>query len=267
MKLRLNASLFMLAFAILSLPMDAVGQPVRWYVDASAGSGGDGEDWSTALKFLQDALDGAASIEGPDEIWVADGTYYPSAQADPNEPRTATFSLASGVQIYGGFRGADDSDPNNPYLGESTRSERNPEQNVTILSGNIGSPSSSADNCLHVVSASFVDNSAVLSGFTVQDGRSDISGLDRGAGLEMQNSRAVITNCVFRQNYAQSGGAVYNLGPAIDMAQFVNCTFVGNKALSGDGGAIYSLMGRLSFTNCLFVENSAVGAGRAVQCR
>src|SRR5262249_2034999 len=138
------------------------------FVNHSADGGNTGLSWANAYVALQSALDAAANNSAIDEIWVAKGTYYPTALIDPNEPRSAAFSLMSGVGIYGGFRGPDDSDPNNPYPGESSRSERNPDQNETILSGNIGDPNDPTDNCWHVIFAEDVDSTAVLNGFTVR---------------------------------------------------------------------------------------------------
>ena len=91
--------------------------------------------WATAYTDLQAALAAAAS---GDEIWVAAGTYQPTATAD----RTISFAMKNGVAVYGGFDGT-----------ETTRSERDPVANVTILSGDIGTPGVSNDNSYHVVTA------------------------------------------------------------------------------------------------------------------
>ncbi|MDX1421056.1 MAG: hypothetical protein R3181_13910, partial [Rubricoccaceae bacterium] len=72
--------------------------PAVLHVDADAAPGGDGASWATAFDDLQDAL--AVAAPG-DEVWVAEGTYKPTDTGD----RTATFALASGVALYGGFDG------------------------------------------------------------------------------------------------------------------------------------------------------------------
>ncbi|MFA5252973.1 MAG: hypothetical protein WC454_10375, partial [Phycisphaerae bacterium] len=71
------------------------------YVDTAATGSNNGSSWADAYKSLQDAL--AIAAKG-DEIWVARGTYKPNQgkQQDKGE-RTATFTLKSGVAIYGGF--------------------------------------------------------------------------------------------------------------------------------------------------------------------
>ncbi len=245
----------LLLFATVPL---AVGDVIR--VDVNASNGGDGSTWALGYNSLQAALVVATS---GDEIWVADGTYYPSAQTDPNEPRSATFSLANGVAIYGGFRGIDNSDPNSPFPGESSRSQRNPERYETVLSGNIQSPSSTQDNCFHVVTADTLNSTAVLNGFTIRDGVADVSGNFRGGGMYSINSTPQIVRCVFRENTGAEGGALYILRPSSGFAEFVNCSFIENSA-TYYGGAAYPLHARVNWTNCQFIGNSAGDKGGAI---
>ncbi len=97
-------------------------------VDVAALPGGDGRNWETAFDSLQDAmLTASVRRNGVKEIWVAQGIY----RADqgiavvPGD-RSASFLLVDGVQVYGGFVG-----------NERTTCDRNPETNVTILSGDL----------------------------------------------------------------------------------------------------------------------------------
>ncbi len=89
-------------------------------VDGDSGSpAGNGDSWSTAYKYLQDALAEAtenATQLNPYNIWVtATGTANPyrpdRSAATPNgsDPidRTATFRLARNIAVYGGFLGLD----------------------------------------------------------------------------------------------------------------------------------------------------------------
>jgi hypothetical protein len=109
----------------------AISSGTRWYVNASA-AGGNGTSWACAFNDLQQAL--AASDAG-DEIWVAKGTYKPTTGTD----RTASFAMKNGVAIYGGFNGT-----------ETAQNQRNRATNVTILSGDIGTPNDNSDNSYHV---------------------------------------------------------------------------------------------------------------------
>jgi len=72
----------------------------------------------------------------------------------------------------------------------------------------------------------------------------------------------MISNCVFEQNAAAAGGAVWVGGGA---PTFVGCTFRDNAA--GEGGAIYTAtFGRPLFEGCRFAANLAE-AGGAVFCQ
>lgn len=42
-----------------------------------------------------------------DQVWVATGTYVPSVPLTA-DPRTATFELAGGIELFGGFDGTND---------------------------------------------------------------------------------------------------------------------------------------------------------------
>lgn len=105
------------------------------FVDERATSGANnGSNWLNAFTNLQSALDAA---EQDDEIWVADGTYYPTVlYPDSSDERRACFRPPAHVMIFGGFRGADFS-TTPPTDGESDRVLRKPEVNLTILDGDL----------------------------------------------------------------------------------------------------------------------------------
>jgi predicted outer membrane repeat protein len=172
-------------------------------------------------------------------------------------PRSATFSLIDNVELYGGFLGQ-----SHPSGGEGSRTARNPEQNETILSGNIDDPNDPTDNCQHVIYAYEV-TSIVVNGFTIRDGYGDAFGLlGQGGGIHSWNSGLRVGRCVFRNNHAASGGAVKVTGinaqsPA---SLYVNCSFFDNTA-DDYGGAFSTHHGVYSLTNCVFVHNSAGKAG------
>ena len=106
------------------------------HVDASVvGGTGSGDSWANAFTDLQAAL---AVASGGDEIWVATGTYRPTADAD----RAATFNMKDDVSVYGGF-------PSGGGVG--LFSDRDVATNVTTLSGDLP-----GDNSYSVVTASTV---------------------------------------------------------------------------------------------------------------
>ncbi len=104
-------------------------------VDTSATGNNDGTSWENAYNFLKDALTFASVPQnGITEIWVAKGIYAPdrdTSNPGGTENREATFLLDfNNITILGGFIGTED---DSIY--------RNPELNVTTLTGNLGSNS------------------------------------------------------------------------------------------------------------------------------
>ena len=94
-----------------------------------------------------------------------------------------------------------------------------------------------------------------------------------GASCNRDHSNAMFINCVFENNTAAEtgptgGGAIVN---ASSSPTFTNCTFTGNEAFQGDGGAIYNKVGFIQalgtsdpvLTNCTFQANSAGRHGGA----
>ena len=155
---------FFLLFFALSFFLNLSHTQTTIYVDQGNSSGSeDGESWSTAYTALYDALNSATS---GDEIWVADGTYYPTDDTD----RDSSFNLVEGVGVYGGFAGT-----------ESSSDDRDWETYETILSGDIGTADDNSDNVYHVVVGS---DDAIIDGFTIQDGNADYSNDGSGCLIE-----------------------------------------------------------------------------------
>ncbi|NJN78829.1 MAG: hypothetical protein HC803_11335 [Saprospiraceae bacterium] len=220
----------------------------RIYVDVNKTSGlNDGLTWNNAFQDLQDALAFAQSCEAVQEIWVADGTYYPTSGTD----RTIAFELKNGLKIYGGFAG-----------NETSLSQRNFRTNISILSGEIGSTGSTSDNSYHVVTSIGNDNTAILDGFTITKGAANLNSNDNnyGAGLYGDGTSAIIQNCTFTGNAATFGAGVYQKNAG--NSTFTNCIFHANTTVGlGSGGGAYIRDATSSFTNCLFYKNNGFNGG------
>ena len=252
------------------------------YVDTDApGPTHDGSTWDYAFTDLQDALTEAGS---GDQIWVAEGTYKPTDTTD----RNISFQMKNGVAIYGGFAG-----------GETELGQRDWEANETILSGDLNGDdgpdfANNGENSYHVFYhyVLFLDQTAVLDGFTVSGGNangpsphdtgggmlnqffgspalinvtfSGNSGFRGGGMLNYDNSSPALTNCIFSQNHAFGtdpesrrgrGGGIYNeedSSPAL-----TNCTFSGNSADLRGGGMYNDEDSSPTLTDCIFSGNSA----------
>ena len=115
------------------------------------GATGDCLSWESACDLNTALLD---AISG-DEVWVAEGTYFPTTSGD----RIISFGLKTGIAIYGGF----------PPEGGAWES-RDWQTHPTVLSGDIGVAGDSSDNSYHVIYGYGVAGSAILDGFTITHG-------------------------------------------------------------------------------------------------
>ncbi|MCB9341464.1 MAG: hypothetical protein H6577_25355 [Lewinellaceae bacterium] len=230
---------------------------------------GDGSSWQNALGDLQQAL----AIATPNtEIWVAEGTYYPTQCATCTDAdRSVSFTIPSKVRVLGGFKG-----------NESREGQRNWKKHVTTLSGNIGQPGH-ADNSYTVVYTKNADKSTVVDGFVIAHGQADghaapgdaarsgAGWYNEGAG-HGNKSNPFIMNCLFLENYAIEGAGLFNNGTGGEASPvLVSCVFSGNKSIYGGGGIFNNGAEGLSnpiIQECQFVNNrAAFGAGVFNACR
>lgn len=149
------------------------------YVNYAASGANLGDSWTDAYTSLHDALD-EARVLCSSEIWVAKGSgvdyvplYTPTGDLTPNRERT--YFVDFEVQIYGGFIG-----------GESTRSQRDPYLNKTVLSGDRGVVGDMDDNVYHVVTFKDVSSATIIDGFTIEKGNA-FGGVN-GGGIYNLNS-------------------------------------------------------------------------------
>lgn len=207
------------------------------YVDASVmGGRGDGSSWVHAFGDLQNALAYASTHLYVNEIWVAAGTYT----ADPN----TAFEPVSNVDLYGGFSG-----------NEFNRSERDHENNVTILSG-LGSN--------YPVIRLFNKHSVIIDGFTIQDG----DYIRKGGGVEIGvgSTNITIANCAIKNNQSElQAGGVYVTGASSGII-LEDCILSGNSPASGAattyGGAFgIATSSSAEIKRCIITNNSAYVGG------
>lgn len=246
------------------------------YVDDDGPIYGNGTSWQMAFPDLQEAL--LTALPG-DEIWVAEGLYIPLLPGDPY----STFELKDEISLYGGFAGD-----------EETVEERDVEANPTVLSGDLlgnDGPNfqNNEENCLHVVTAGgYVDNWAILDGFTVTAGCADSnpsgSSNDRCAGVMVNGGIGVIVrNCTIKENWGHVGAGIGYIndssGSVIDCkitdnfanylgggltlhrssVEVVGCSIKYNTAFyECAGGVSVTEAGDMIFKNCEIAKNIAM---------
>ena len=220
--------------------------PQIWYVDDSAAGANNGQSWTDAFIYLQDALTVA---EPDDQIWVARGSYRPDRGAGiPLNNREVTFRLRNEIPIYGGFNGT-----------ETLLDERDWRANETILTGDIGVLGNNADNSYHVVLSENKNATATLDGFTVTQGNANAGHpLNRGGGMYIDHGSATVSNCFFTENFAGAGGGLYASGAG--NPNLFNCNFLNNTA-TGSGGAGAVQQSNTAMRGCMFMGNTAESGG------
>ncbi|HRX84001.1 MAG TPA: right-handed parallel beta-helix repeat-containing protein, partial [Phycisphaerae bacterium] len=213
-------------------------------VNVAAEGAQTGLTWADAFTDLQEALAEAAETGVVQEIWIAAGTYVPRAAALESDPRSATFELVAGVDVYGGFAGT-----------EQARDERDPALNRTVLSGEIGAPSLITDNVYNVVTGPALTADTIIDGLTVTAGYAvDIDGW--GAGMLFESGNPTVRRCAFVGNRAAWGGGMFvffGSGPIED------CTFTDNMATEGGGGAYFGASD-LTLEGAEFTGNTCAGS-------
>lgn len=235
------------------------------YVNANASGTNNGISWANAYTNLNDAL---AVAQNNEEIWIASGTYTPSAS-----DRNASFTLtATNLKLYGGFAG-----------NETQLSDRVVGSNETILSGDL---LGNDDATISYVNATRTDNSytvvslvgenPLLDGLTITAGHANAtSGATEtryGGGINKNASirNLTLNNCKLTKNIAtEASGAIaggYNVFGGTGSMVISNCEFSEN--LSAIGAAIYSAnlstaVITYSISNTLFSKNKATNTSSA----
>ena len=206
------------------------------FVDCDATGNGNGTSWENAYTDLQAALLAAGAGT---EIWVAEGTYKPTAGTD----RTATFSLPDGVVIYGGFSGV-----------ETARDQRNWVQHMTRISGDIGVIGTATDNVKQLITAA---GAGRVDGFVISDAyRENGSGsLVEGVNIQRKNYGSGVRDLVFEHCLVRDNACYYYMVEG--GMSFRNCIFYNNRSLYLSSGKPYYEMARdCEFQLCTFVGNT-----------
>jgi len=201
------------------------------YVDHDAtGPVHDGSSWSTAYDSLSTAL---AAAQSGDQIWVAAGTYV------------GNFTLALGVELYGGFAGT-----------ETDLAQRDWAENSTVLDGNASGSV--------VTSPAGATQTTRIDGFTITNGAGMVSDWETyGGGLYLEDSSPTIANNAITGNCADDdhgGGYGGGLFLYASSPTIVNNTITENDADSGGGGLCLVYSGP-TIANNTVTGNSATSFG------
>ena len=253
---------------LLSLFFVIIGFNVQaktiYYVTATGT--GDGSSWSNAINSIQPMIDKAVS---GDEVWVAKGTYYPTTETIARDPRSATFLLKDGVNLYGGFFGTETAISQRALadLNNDSKIDSCELVNSTILSGDIdGVPdvwtkTINADgktwvwtvkgnegNCYNVVTGGSLD------GFTVIGGNANNNASPNGGGIY---SSTYVSNCTVSNCSAINGGGICSSTSTTNIS---NCT-VSNCSASYGGGISSD-----DYTSYIYISNCTVSNCSAGSC-
>ena len=290
-KLNSRATGWLMTIVLLCLTGTAWGKVI--YVDDDAPAPGDGTSWTTAYRYLQDALTDASMAGGPVEIHVAQGLYRPDQMRyapQGTKDTQAVFKLVDGVSLLGGYAGVGAPDPN----------ERDFQVYETMLSGDLkGNDAEVSNPVLLQDDATRDENSwqvvlirngrTRLEGFTITGGRAGGAYLARFP-WDATND-VIISDCLFHgnrgsENDMPSGGALTTWLDGVEAnVVFRRCSFVGNAGETGavraydvvldqcrfernyswgDWGGAANIGGDSTVSGCVFIENSARRAAGAL---
>ena len=210
---------------LLCASVSAMAQSKTYYVSPTGT--GDGSSWQSTMT-LSAALNTAKAGE---QIWVQgfetitkDGVYFV-----PEDQKVTGFTLKSGVQLYGGFKGDETSINDRETLGKPYQMKYR-----SVLSGDLDNNDDSdntnlifpanttrTDNATHVLSVKMDPLSGsnnntyptVINGFTITGGHADGTS-EKGGGIYIAGDNTDggnfrIERCFLFNNYATQGGAVY----------------------------------------------------------
>lgn len=266
---------------LLCASVSAMAQSKIYYVSPT--DTGDGSSWQSTMT-LSDALNTA---KAGDQIWVLGFEQITEAGQLYTAP-TGGFSVKSGVQLYGGFKGTEKSINDRETLGKPYQMKYR-----SVLSGDINRNDNSdntniifpanttrQDNATHVLSVDMAPSSGsnnntyptVINGFTITGGHADGTS-EKGGGIYISGDNYNgggnfrIERCFLFNNYATQGGAVYvdaavknvNNGESlINQCVVYNNAASERSAVVNEGGGIY-LAGEATVVNSSIFNNKNGG--------
>lgn len=226
-------------------------RPRTLLVNHAATGANNGTTWADAFTDLQSALATLSDPRtgGPGEIWVAQGTYKPTATTNP----AISFVVPASVGLYGGFAG-----------GEIMKSQRNWRTHPTILSGELG-PAGPTGNSHHVMVCGESNLPfRVIDGFTIRDGNATAADGGGGGILFGAHNLTLLSHCLITANTGSGQGSAIRLvgdgtltlGPTISYT-----AIVGNSAVGSGTAGIDASQGGIECLRCLIAGNASAAAG------
>lgn len=279
-RMRTLFRLYIFSIMFICASVSVMAQSTIYYV--SPNGTGDGTSWQSTMT-LSAALNTA---QAGDQIWVLGFEQITEAGQLYTAP-TDGFSVKSGVQLYGGFKGDETSINDRETLGKPYQMKYR-----SVLSGDLNNDdevdntnlifpanTTRTDNATHVLSVDMAPSSGsnnntyptVINGFTIAGGHAD--GTDeKGGGIYIYGNNTGggnfrIERCFLFNNYATQGGAVYvdaavknvNNGESlINQCVVYNNAASERSAVVNEGGGIY-LAGEATVVNSSIFNNKNGG--------
>lgn len=264
---------FYMLLLFLGSSLGIMAQTKVYYVSPTGV--GDGTSWETTTT-LQTALQNAVA---GDQIWVQGFEQITSADQLYIAPADG-FSLKSGVQLYGGFKGDETNVNSRETLGKPYQMKYR-----SVLSGDIKrddvvdntnlifpANTTRSDNATHVLNVNMAPASGnnkntsptIINGFSIGNGHADGSG-EKGGGIYIHGDNTGggifrIECCFLLNNYATQGGAIYvdvEVKNVNNSTSLVNQCVVYNNA-AGERAAVENAGGGLYLAGEATVVNSSI---------
>lgn len=234
------------------------------YVDVTKSwAGSNGNSWAYAFPNIADAL--AVATPGQ-EIWIAKGVYYPDQVAGVDTNSTsATFTLKSRVNLVGGFAG-----------NETLASQRDPQNNLVVLSGDItqndtnvvngvhtgyeSGNTHNAPNSLSILTASGVDSQ--LKNLIISGGGN--TSTSSGGAVNCSSSRLFFDTVKFFYNRANGTGGAINCSSSPTNLLQLNVVQLSGSYGGSIGGGIFIAGGQLRIDHSTIDNNRSDLAGGGI---